>query len=522
MLASNIKEFSRCGVDAAILTAATDSAEPAEMAAKILRDRGRIIVVGAVGLGVSRNNMYMKELSLALSRSYGPGRYDPQYEEGGIDYPVGYVRWTERRNMEAFLDLLAAGQIDVTPLLEHRYAIEEGAKAFSDLKNGLYTAILEYNGASAVPQRSMPAVVAARPRIGDEVRVGFIGAGSFASSVILPNLQSIKGVRLQSVGTISGAGAASAQRAFKFQTAAQPSELLNDPNVDAVFVLTRHDTHATLTAQTLQAGRPVFVEKPLAMDREQLAQLQEAYAVQLEAGRAPFVMVGFNRRFAPFTDKIRQFFAGRREPMMVHVRVNAGFIPHDHWIHAQGGRIVGEFCHFVDWARSVIGSPIQSVTASGLPNGTKFAPDNIAVTLKFADGSVANLLYLANGDRSIPKEFFEVFCQGAIARLDDFRTLELARNGKVQKFKSLPDKGHRRELQLTIEAVRDGKPSPISFEELVEVTEATLLVDSAVATGEVMRLAPPAPNIPSERSSPEYSRLSSEPLAPPETAHAHD
>ncbi len=493
-LASSIKEFSRYGVDAAILAAATDSVEPAEMAAKILRDHGRIIVVGAVGMGVSRNNMYMKELSLTLSRSYGPGRYDPQYEEGGIDYPVGYVRWTERRNMEAFLDLLAAGQIDVTPLLEHRYAIEEGAKAFADLKNGLYTAILEYNGASAVSQRSMPAVVAARPRIGDEVRVGCIGAGSFASTVIFPNLQSIKGVRLQSVGTTSGAGAASAQRAFKFQTAEQPSELLNDPSVDAVFVLTRHDTHATLTAQTLHAGRPVFVEKPLAVDREQLAQLQEVYAVQLQSGRAPFVMVGFNRRFAPFTEKIRQFFAGRREPMMIHVRVNAGFIPHDHWIHAQGGRIVGEFCHFVDWARSVIGSPIHSVTATGLPNGTQFAPDNVAVTLKFADGSVANLLYLANGDRSIPKEFFEVFCQGAIARLQDFRTLELARNGKVQKFKSSQDKGHRRELQLTIEAVRDGKPSPISFEELVEVTEATFLVDQAVATGEVIQLMQSAPS----------------------------
>ena len=493
-LASSIKEFSRYGVDAAILAAATDSVEPAEMAAKILRDHGRIIVVGAVGMGVSRNNMYMKELSLTLSRSYGPGRYDPQYEEGGIDYPVGYVRWTERRNMEAFLDLLAAGQIDVTPLLEHRYAIEEGAKAFADLKNGLYTAILEYNGASAVSQRSMPAVVAARPRIGDEVRVGCIGAGSFASTVIFPNLQSIKGVRLQSVGTTSGAGAASAQRAFKFQTAEQPSELLNDPSVDAVFVLTRHDTHATLTAQTLHAGRPVFVEKPLAVGREQLAQLQEVYAVQLQSGRAPFVMVGFNRRFAPFTEKIRQFFAGRREPMMIHVRVNAGFIPHDHWIHAQGGRIVGEFCHFVHWARSVIGSPIHSVTATGLPNGTQFAPDNVAVTLKFADGSVANLLYLANGDRSIPKEFFEVFCQGAIARLHDFRTLELARNGKIQKFNSLQDKGHRRELQLTIEAVRDGKPSPISFEELVEVTEATLLVDQAVATGEVIQLMQSAPS----------------------------
>jgi len=218
------------------------------------------------------------------------------------------------------------------------------------------------------------------------------------------------------------------------------------------------------------------------------------YAAQVQAGRVPFVMVGFNRRFAPFTEKIREFFAGRREPMMIHVRVNAGFMPHDHWIHTQGGRIVGEFCHFVDWARSVIGFPIQSVSASGLPKGTQVAPDNVAVTLKFADGSVANLLYLANGDRSIPKEFFEVFCQGAIARLDDFRTLELARNGKVQKLKSLQDKGHRRELQLTIEAVRDGKLSPISFEELVEVTEATFLVDQAVATGEVVQLKQSAPS----------------------------
>ncbi len=179
---------------------------------------------------------------------------------------------------------------------------------------------------------------------------------------------------------------------------------------------------------------------------------------------------------------------------MIHVRVNAGFMPHDHWIQAQGGRIVGEFCHFVDWARSVIGFPIQSVSASGLRNGTQFAADNVTVTLKFADGSVANLLYLANGDRSIPKEFFEVFCQGAIARLDDFRTLELARNGKIQKFKSLQDKGHRGELQLTIEAVRDGKPSPISFEELVEVTETTFLVGQAVATGEVVQLRQPAPS----------------------------
>jgi len=521
-LVSSIKEFSRYGVDAAILTAATDSAEPAEMAAKILRDRGRIIVVGAVGMGVSRNNMYMKELSLALSRSYGPGRYDTQYEEGGIDYPIGYVRWTERRNMEAFLDLLTAGQIDVAPLLEHRYSIDEGAKAYADLKNGLYTAILEYNGASVAPERAVLAVVASRPRISDEVRVGCIGAGSFASSVIFPNLQSIKGVRLQSVATISGAGAASAQRAFKFQTAEQPSELLNNPNVDSVFVLTRHDTHAAETARALGAGKPVFVEKPLAIDRQQLDQLQQVYEGQLLAGRAPFVMVGFNRRFAPFTEKIRGFFAGRREPMVIHARVNAGFIPHDHWIYAQGGRIVGEFCHFVDWARSLVGSPIESVAATGLPNGTQYASDNVAVTLKFADGSVANLLYLTNGDRSLPKEFFEVFCQGAIARLDDFRTLELARNGKLQKFKSTQDKGHRQELQLTVEAIRSGKPSPISFEELVEVSHATLLVQQALATRETIRLAPPPLDVPAEASSPEYSSLCHQATAPQEAAHAND
>jgi predicted dehydrogenase/threonine dehydrogenase-like Zn-dependent dehydrogenase len=487
-LASSIKEFSRYGVDAAILTAATDSAEPAEMAAKILRDRGRIIVVGTVGMGVSRPNMYMKELSLAFSRSYGPGRYDSQYEEGGIDYPIGYVRWTERRNMEAFLDLLATGQIDVVPLIEHQYSIDEGAKAYAGLKNGSYTAILEYNGASATPKRTLPIVAAARHRIGDEVRVGCIGAGSFASSVIFPNLRALKGVRLQSVATISGAGAASAQRAFKFQTAQQPSELLNDFDVDSVFILTRHDTHAAETARALHAGKPVFVEKPLAIDLEQLDQLQQVYAGQLLSGHAPFVMVGFNRRFAPFTEKMRQFFAGRREPMVLHARVNAGFIPHDHWIYTQGGRIVGEFCHFVDWARFVIGSPIQSVAATGLPNGTQYASDNVAVALKFTDGSVANLLYLTNGDRSIPKEFFEVFCQGAIARLHDFHTLELARNGKIQKFKSMQDKGHRQELQLTIEAIRSGKPSPIAFDELAEVTKATILVQQALATGTVIPL----------------------------------
>jgi len=485
-LESGIKDFSRYGADAAILTAATPSTEPVEMAASILRDRGRIIVVGDVGIGASRSNMYSKELSLALSRSYGPGRYDPQYEERGMDYPIGYVRWTERRNMEAFLDLLATEQINVAPLLECRHSINQGARAYADLKDGLYTAILEYSGASTTSETSASAIAAARPRLDNEVRVGCIGAGSFAISFIFPILQANQTVRLQSVGSVSGASAASARRSFKFESVKQPHEVLNDPNNDALFILTRHDSHASLVAQALHLGKPVFVEKPLATDHEQVAQVQEIYAAETLAGRAPFVMVGFNRRFAPFTEKIRLFFDDRREPMLIHARVNAGYVPSDHWIHGAGGRIVGEFCHFVDWARSIVGTPIQSVAATGLPDGMQYRSDNVAVMLNFADGSVANLLYLANGDRSIPKEFFEVFCQGRIARLDDFRTLELARDGKVQRFKSVQDKGHRRELELTIEAIRSGKPSPIPFDELVEVTETTFLVQHALATGQVI------------------------------------
>ena len=488
-LGSRIRSFSRYGVDAAIITAATDSAAPTEMAAEILRDRGRIIVVGAVGMGVSRHNMYEKELSLALSRSYGPGRYDPQYEDAGVDYPVGYVRWTERRNMEAFLDLLATGQIDVAPLLENRYSIESGAKAYASLGNGAYTSIIEYTAASDLQDNKPLVAVPARPRTGDEVRIGCIGAGSFAAGVLFPILKSIKGVRFHSVGTVSGAGAASAQRAFRFLSAKQPSHLLHDHNLDAVFVLTRHDAHASFTAQALNIGKPVFVEKPLAVTREQLSQVQEAYESRLHAGIAPFLMVGFNRRFAPFTEKIRQFFLGRTEPMLLHARINAGYIPLDHWIHADGGRIVGEFCHFVDWARSVIGSPVQAVSAAALPDGTRYNSDNIAVTLKFTDGSIANLLYLANGDRGVSKEFFEIFCQGAIARLDDFKILELSRNGKLQTIKSAQDKGHRRELELTIEAIRSGKPSPIAFEELLEVTETTFLVQQALAAGATLPFA---------------------------------
>jgi predicted dehydrogenase/NADPH:quinone reductase-like Zn-dependent oxidoreductase len=485
-LEAAIASFSRYGADAALITAATRSAEPLELAARLLRDRGRISVIGDVGMGVSRANMYRKEISVAMSRSYGPGRYDSRYEEAGQDYPIGYVRWTEKRNMEAFLDLLASGALHLETLLERRFSLEEGAKAYAAVEAGAYTAIIDHHAprdfraVSPAPAKER----AVQPRVSDRVRIGCIGAGAFARRVILPHLRGLAEVALESVATSTGAVAASARTGFGFLVAESPSELMANPNVDAVFILTRHDSHAEYVSAALERGKPVFVEKPLAVNREQLEKVRAAYSQCLAENRSPFLMVGFNRRFAPFTGKLRQFFAGRVEPMLIHIRCNAGFIPRSNWIQEpeNGGRIVGEVCHFVDWARAVVGSPIQAVTATALPDAGRYSRDNVTATITFADGSLANVVYAANGDRALPKENYEVFCGGGIARIDDFRKLHLSRNGKTETLKSAQDKGHQHELEQTIEAMKSGAKAPILFAELGEVTMATFAMEEAIRT----------------------------------------
>jgi predicted dehydrogenase/threonine dehydrogenase-like Zn-dependent dehydrogenase len=482
-----VKSFSRYGVDAALITAATKSADPLELAAKLLRDRGRISVVGDVGMGVSRANMYRKEISLAMSRSYGPGRYDPRYEEGGQDYPIGFVRWTEKRNMEAFLDLLSSASLQVEALLAHQYPVEQGAKAYAAVEAGAYTGIIDYQTTADAGPPQRPSV---QPRPKDKLRVGCIGAGGFARGIILPHLQSSDGVMLESVASSTGAAAESARTGFGFAMAESPSELVANPNVDAVFILTRHDSHAGYVASALEQGKSIFVEKPLAVRREQLEMVQTAYAERLAAGKAPFLMVGFNRRFAPFTEKVKDFFLNRGEPMLVHIRCNAGFIPGSSWVQdpENGGRIVGELCHFVDWARAVVGHPMQTVTAAALPDSGRYNRDNVAATIGFEDGSIANLLYLANGDKAIAKEFFEVFCGGGIARMEDFKTLSLSQNGKTETLKSAQDKGHRREMELTVAAMKQGNGAPISFTELIDVTEATFAIEEAIRTGKAVAI----------------------------------
>jgi predicted dehydrogenase/threonine dehydrogenase-like Zn-dependent dehydrogenase len=487
-----VASFSRYGVDAALITAATKSAEPLELAAKLLRDRGRISVIGDVGMGVSRANMYRKEISLAMSRSYGPGRYDPRYEEGGQDYPIGFVRWTEKRNMESFLDLLSCGALQVEPLLAHVFPVEEGGKAYAAVEAGAYTGIIDYHvaGESGPRGKSVSGTHALQSRPKDKLRVGCIGAGAFARGIILPHLSSATGVLLGSVATSTGEAAESARTGFGFAAAESPSELIENPNLDAVFILTRHDSHAAYVKRALQQGKCVFVEKPLAINPEQLEMVRAAYAQALAENRSPFLMVGFNRRFAPFTEKLKSFFAGRTEPMLVHVRCNAGFIPRTSWVQdpENGGRIIGELCHFVDWARAVVGCSIRTVSAAALPDVGRYSQDNVTVNLGFEDGSVANFVYVANGDRAVAKEYFEVFCGNSVGRIDDFKALYLSRSGKTETLKGGRDKGHRREMELTLEAMKQGGTAPIPFDELIAVTEATFMVEQSIRTQKILRL----------------------------------
>jgi polar amino acid transport system substrate-binding protein len=289
---------------------------------------------------------------------------------------------------------------------------------------------------------------------------------------------------LESVATSTGAAAASARTGFGFALAESPSELLDNPNVDALFILTRHNSHAAYVKSALDRSKPVFVEKPLAINYEQLEMLRTAYGKALAEGRSPFLMVGFNRRFSPLTEKLKAFFGRRTEPMLVHIRCNAGFIPRSSWVQdpQNGGRIVGEVCHFVDWARAVVGCPMQTLTAAALPDAGRYNRDNVTVTIRFEDGSIANLVYVANGDRAVAKEYFEVFCGSSVARLDDFKSLSLSRNGKTETIKGSRDKGHRREVELTLEAMKLGKEAPIPFAELVEVTQTTFAIEEAIRT----------------------------------------
>jgi len=472
------------GFDMVIICADSSSTDPVELAGAIARDRARVVATGAVGQTLPRKVYYEKELSFINSRSYGPGRYDPSYEEAGQDYPIGYVRWTEGRNLESVVGLLGSGKIQIKPLITHRFQIEQAAKAYEVItgkkKEPFLGVLLTYPDGSETPltrvtlreqaERIEPALRNAKKT---PIALGVLGAGLFANATILPVLRKNKRVELVGIASAGGLHAQHSGKKFKFSYAtSRDDEIINDPNINTVAILTRHDSHADLAIKALRAGKHVFVEKPLAIDCDQLSALNE----QLLKTKEHLLMVGFNRRFAPLAQRLASFLADRSEPLHVHYRVNAGYIPLKHWTHdpaVGGGRIIGEGCHFVDFITFLVGAVPISVTAHALPDNGKYREDNVSMAFTFPDGSLGVVDYLANGDKSLPKERVEVFCGGRVAVLDDFRALEMVHNGRCKKIKGARDKGWDAEWQSFERAIREGGEPPIPYDQLIGVTSAT-------------------------------------------------
>jgi predicted dehydrogenase len=464
------------GVDAVIVTAASSTDAPMVAAAGMCRDRGRVVALGFVPFGLPREIAYAKELELRISRSYGPGRYDAGFEEKGIDYPIGYVRWTETRNLEAFLELLRDGRVVVAPLITHRLGLDDAPKGYDALVAGgprPLGMVIGYptqppplrNAAARAPGPALPA----GPFAGD-IGVGFIGAGAFARAVLLPAFAKASGVRMARVATAHGLTAHDAQRKFGFAAiGTDAAEVLADPAVHLVCIATRHDAHAGLVARALDAGKHVFVEKPLAIDEDGLRRVEEA------AGRSGAVLlVGFNRRFAPMAKAVREALAGRG-PIAMTYRVNAGPLPAGHWLNdpeVGGGRIIGEGCHFVDLLSFLTGDvALEGVRARplGRPRGPA---ENVAIELAFADGSVGQILYTSRGAGGLGKERFEAHAGGVSAVVEDYRAGTIW-NGSRKTSPGAPGKGHAQEIAALLAAVRSGGPAPIPRRVLFEVTRAT-------------------------------------------------
>jgi predicted dehydrogenase/threonine dehydrogenase-like Zn-dependent dehydrogenase len=472
------------GFDTVIICADTPSNDPVELAGAIARDRGRVVATGAVGLTFPRKVYYEKELSFINSRSYGPGRYDAGYEEKGGDYPIGFVRWTEGRNFEAVVDLLASGKLQVQPLITHRFPIEQATEAYDVItgkkEEPFLGVLLSYESAKSdtrnarVEFRSFTA-----PRT-PHVALGVLGAGLYANATLLPALKKVDGLELVGIASASGLHAQHAAKKFGFAYAASSDdEIINDPNINTVAILTRHDSHADLVIKALQAGKHVFVEKPLALNSDQLATISEQLLVSQES----LLTVGFNRRYAPLARSLSSFISPRTEPLYAHYRVNAGYIPLNHWTQDPdigGGRIIGEGCHFIDFITFLVGAAPVSVSAVVLPDGGKYREDNVSITFTFPDGSVGVVDYLANGDKSFPKERVEVFCGGQIAALDDFRALETVENGRRKTIKGTQDKGWQDEWIAFANAIRNGGQPPIPYEQLIGVTKATFVAVESI------------------------------------------
>ena len=480
------------GADAVLLTLASSSDEPVRSAAAMSRKRGRLVLVGVAGLNLVRDDFFKKELSFAVSCSYGPGRYDPAYEEGGADYPLPFVRWTEQRNFEAVLGLMAAGKIDPLALVTHRFAFADASDAYEVIQGTAPNlgVVLGYPDRSGVPptpaqrtlERIAPGAANSTPdgamasgtarvsHSGAPCSIGVIGAGNFAVRTLLPALKA-QGVRMRAIASGAGTSGAVAGEQFGFERVTTDIDtILDDPSIDAIFILTRHDSHAALAQRALRAGKHVFIEKPLALTDAELDAVRDA---AIESGK--LITVGFNRRFAPLARATAGYLKGRAGPATIIATVNAGAIPREHWTQdpaVGGGRIVGEACHWIDLARSLIGAEITGVQVTAAQNRSGVAIDDIAhITAAFADGSTAVVHYIASGAASFPKERIECFFDGKTVVIDNWRKLHrFGVSGPWFERARRIDKGHAAELAAWTAAIGGDGPAPIPLEELVEVS----------------------------------------------------
>jgi predicted dehydrogenase/threonine dehydrogenase-like Zn-dependent dehydrogenase len=469
------------GADAVLITTATDSNQPIELAARVSRLKGRVIVVGTTGMDIPRPPFFSRELKLIISMSYGPGRYDPEYEERGHDYPLPYVRWTEKRNIESFLELIAGGRLNVERLTTHRFSIAEADRAYQlisgELNEPNLGVVLNYDPEADVVSRISLSAAPQVRRSEKSVVLGVIGAGSYVPAMLLPHFKT-EGVEFRSIATASGISAHDVGKRFGFAYAVSSAEqVLDDANVNLVVIGTRHDTHAGLVRAALERNKHVFVEKPLALNDDQLESVLET-----AGSSSTKLMVGFNRRFSPLAQRAKEFFNNRETPLSILYRVNAGCIPKEHWAQNAeegGGRIVSEVCHFIDLMQYFIGAPPVYVFAESISaRSSKIVDaDSVFITLRFADGSNGSVAYLSEGDKALAKERVEIFGMGRVFVLDDFRRATLYKDGREEQITlKTQDKGQQEQVRAVCASVLQGGAAPISLDELAATTRATFRV----------------------------------------------
>jgi predicted dehydrogenase/threonine dehydrogenase-like Zn-dependent dehydrogenase len=493
-----VQSFTRgYGADAVLVTAATTSNQPVELAIQCARKRGTVVAVGAVGMNIPRTPFYEKEVNFRMSCSYGPGRYDSAYEEQGQDYPLGYVRWTENRNMEAVLDMMALRKLNVEPLITQRIPVAESLRAYDIITGKVqepYLGVLIQYPEPSAPialSRRIELRPSAPPTPGRRPVLGFIGAGNFTQSMLLPPLMKLA-PRMRGLATGKPVNAKNIAKKFHFEfCATDTSEIINDKDVNLVFVTSRHDSHARYVAQALRAGKSVFVEKPPALNNEELESILAAYAKAEQAGASPLLMVGYNRRFSEPVRAIHKLFSGRTEPLVMHYRVHAGFMPSTHWMQQpnQGGRFIGEGGHFIDVMQFVCGALPTSVHAvAPTDSARRYNHDNVLVSITFSDGSAGTIHYLANGAAAVEKEYLEVFGDQKAARMWNFKKLECAVGRETSTKSFSGDKGHAAEMKALLEGFESGASAPVSLYSLAATSRVTFAVLESLRTDSVVRI----------------------------------